>query len=115
MISIFLEEKVLFDVLHLLNLNDYFIQQAKGVDSFVDSGGRRLPRSIIQKIMIARLIIGKPKLLLMEDPLSFIDDKEKNRIIDYFMSKERNWTVIVVSDYQYWKDKCDKEISLNNI
>ncbi len=99
--------------LKLLKIDEYLIHQPKGIDSFVDSGGRRLPRSIIQKLMIARIIIGKPKLLLMEDPLQFIEDEEKKRIIDYIMDKQRPWTVLVVSDFYYWKDKSDRIIELN--
>lgn len=100
-------------IIQILGLAEYLKQQPQGVDSFVDSGGRRLPRAIIQKIQVARLIIGQPKLLLMEDPLGFIENEEKKRIIDYIMSKDRNWTVIVVSDFLYWKEKSDKEINLS--
>nr|WP_255785050.1 ABC transporter ATP-binding protein [Membranihabitans maritimus] len=107
------EEKELSNVLRIVNLNDYHIRQPKGIDSKVESGGRRLPRSIIQKILIARLLIGNPKLLLMEDPLQFIEDAEKIRIIDYIMSKDREWTVIVISDFNYWKKQCDKILDLS--
>ena len=99
-------------VLRTLKLDEYFIHQPEGINGFVDSGGRRLPRSIIQKILVARLIINKPKLLLMEDPLQFIDEGEKRRIIDYIMDKNQDWSVIIVSDYYYWKEKSDRVITL---
>lgn len=107
------DEKQLSDVLQLLNMNNYLIQQTKGLDSYLDSGGRRLPRSFVQKILLARLIIGEPKLLLMEDPLQFIDDEEKKKIIDYIMAKERNWTAVIVSDFYYWKEKSDGQIEIS--
>ncbi len=99
-------------VLETLYLNDYVIHQPKGVETFVDSGGRRLPRSIIQKILIARIIIADPKLLLLEDPLQFISEAEKIKIVDYIMDKKRKWTVIVVSDFYYWKEKATQIIEL---
>jgi len=102
-------------VLHILNilgLDDYLVHQPKGLESYVDSGGRRLPRSVIQKLLIARILVGKPKLLLMEDPLQFLDESEKKRIIDYIMHKDRNWTVLVVSDFYYWEEKCTRTIEL---
>lgn len=105
-------EREIAKILKILNLNDYLIHQPNGIDSFVDSGGRRLPRSIIQKILVARIIIGNPKLLLMEDPLQFIGEEEKKRIIDYIMDKNRNWTVLVVSDFYYWKEKSNNIIEL---
>ena len=48
----------------------------------------------------------------MEDPLQFIADHEKKQIIDYIMDKDQPWTVIVISDYFYWKEKCTKIIEL---
>ena len=105
------EEEIL-EVTKILGLGDYFAHQPQGIDSMLDSGGRRLPRSIIQKILIARTIVGRPKLLLLEDPLQFVEEEEKKRIIDYIMDKQHNWTVLVVADYYYWKEKCTRNIKL---
>ncbi|MEL6866696.1 MAG: ABC transporter ATP-binding protein [Bacteroidota bacterium] len=101
------------EVIEVLRLNDFLIHQPQGIDSLVDSGGRRLPRSIIQKILIARIIVGEPRLLLMEDPLQFVEEHEKKRIIDYLMNKERPWTLVVVSDFYYWKEKCSQLLTLS--
>jgi len=108
-----ISERKISSILDLLKLNDYLIHQPQGIDSFVDSGGRRLPRSIIQKLLVARILIDKPRLLLMEDPLQFIEDDEKKRIIDYIMDEKQKWTVVVVSDYFYWEEKSNKVIQLN--
>jgi len=102
----------LAEITKLLYLDAYIIHQPLGIETLVDSGGRRLPQSIIQKILIARTIIDKPKLLLMEDPLQFIAAEEKTRIVDYIMDKKRDWTVLVVSDFNYWKDKSERIINL---
>jgi len=108
-----ISEKELLKVIKLLRLDKYLNRQAKGMESFVDSEGRRLPRSIIQKMLIARIIIGKPKLLLMEDPLQFIEQDEKKRIIDHIMHQEQDWTVVVISDFYYWEKKCNRILELN--
>jgi len=99
-------------VTRVLNLQEYLLHQPKGIDSFVDTGGRRLPRTILQKLLVARIIINKPQLLLMEDPLQFIEESEKKRIIDYLTDQQHNWSILVVSDFYYWKEKCDRIIEL---
>jgi len=57
--------------------------------------------------------IAQPKLLLLEDPLYFVDEDTKKQIIDYIMSPERDWTVVVVADYYYWKEKTTDTINLS--
>ena len=100
------------EVISILGLSNYVAHQSKGVNTVIDSGGRRLPRSIIQKLLIARAVLGDPKLLLLEDPLQFVSEDEKKRIIDYLMDKDKDWTVIVVADYYYWTTKCTQVIDL---
>lgn len=107
-----INDEAITNIVKVLQLEEYLANQPKGIESFVDSGGRRLPRSILQKLLIARIIINKPKLLLMEDPLQFINDEEKKRIINYLLDEQHNCTILVVSDFYYWKEKCDKIIEL---
>lgn len=107
------EQKIL-EVVRLLGLEEFLVRQPGGLNCAIDSGGRRLPRSFIQKLLVARTIVGDPIFLLMEDPLQFVGDEEKNKIIDYIMDPERNWTVIVVADYAYWKTKSTQVLELKN-
>ena len=108
-----ISEKNLAETIEVLRLEDYLIHQPKSIDTLVNSGGRRLPRSIIQKLIIARMIVNKPKLLLIEDPLQFIEENEKKRIIDYLMDEQHNWTIIVISDFYYWREKSNRIIDLD--
>jgi ABC-type bacteriocin/lantibiotic exporter with double-glycine peptidase domain len=107
-----ISDKKIAEIIHLLGIDTYLRTQTKGIESLVDSGGRRLPRSIMQKIIIARVIINEPKLLLLEDPLQFVSDDEKVQIIDYLTSSERNWTLVVVADYHYWSERATHQFEL---
>lgn len=109
-----ISDKDLRRTVEMLKLNEWFIRQPKGIDCFVDSGGRRLPRSVIQKLLIARMIVNRPQLILMEDPLQFVPHDEKIKIIDHLMSEEHRCTVIVISDFYYWEEKCTQIIDLNH-
>jgi ABC-type bacteriocin/lantibiotic exporter with double-glycine peptidase domain len=102
----------LSEILNELGLNKQFQQLSLQLDSIIDANGRRLPQNTIQKIQLARLLVGNPKLLLLEDPLLYIDKDEKKRIIDYLTNKNRNWTLIVISDEEYWIGKCNKTIQM---
>jgi ABC-type ATPase involved in cell division len=62
-----------------------------------------LSSSNAQKLLLARSIISRPKILFYEDPTDNMDDKVANEIIDFITAKEHQWTIIVSSKNQYWK------------
>lgn len=85
-----------------------------GMDTVINSDGRHLTRSVIQKIMIARAIIFRPKILFLEEPTLGMDPKAAMQIIDFLVSPENDWTIIVSSVDPYWKKVCNREIDLDN-
>ena len=85
-----------------------------GIDTIINSDGRHLTRSVIQKIMIARAIISRPKILFLEEPTISMDPKAARQIIDFLVNPENNWTVIVSSIDEYWIKACSREIDMNN-
>jgi len=105
-------QKEISAILELLGLSNFVAHLPKGTQTKLDSGGRRLARSIIQKIHLARILVGKPGLLLLEDPLQFVEPDEKRRIIDYLMDPSRPWTVLIVADFGYWEEKSTQVITL---
>ncbi|MCF8451689.1 MAG: ATP-binding cassette domain-containing protein [Pedobacter sp.] len=85
-----------------------------GLDTIINSDGRHLTRSVIQKIMIARAIISRPKVLFLEEPTISMDPRAARQIIDFLVSPENSWTIIVSSIDEYWKKACNREIDMNN-
>ncbi len=85
-----------------------------GLETKIFPEGRQLSSSNAQKILLARSIIHKPKILLYEDPTDKMDEKVANEIIDFITSEKNNWTLIVSSKNPYWKTKCNREITMEN-
>jgi len=88
------EVKEVFRNLHLI---DFVSGRSNGFYSLIDPQGSGLAESTVQKLLIARAVILRPKLLLIEDNLDAIDEDEKNDIINYLSDKENKWTVVAVS------------------
>ena len=76
--------------------------------------GKQLSSSNAQKILLARSIINKPKILFYEDPLDKMDDDVARKIIDFITSDANKWTVIVSSKNVYWKQKCHRKIVMKD-
>ncbi len=107
-----ISDKKMSEILKVLYLNEYFAHQPKGLDTVIDSGGRRLPGSVIRKLLLARILVKEPQLLLLEEPLQSVEAGERKRIVDYIMDDARDWTVFVVSDYEGWERKCTQVLRL---
>jgi ABC-type bacteriocin/lantibiotic exporter with double-glycine peptidase domain len=86
----------------------------KGLDTRIYPEGRQLSSSNAQKVLLARSIIHKPKILFYEDPTDTMDEKVANEIIDFITSDKNNWTIIVSSKNPYWETKCNRKITMKN-
>lgn len=101
-------------VIENVHLTKFIKSHPKGLDMHLKSEGKGLPSSVVQKIVLARTIVHKPKLLIMEEPLDKMDTKQANEIIDFLTSPEHDWTLIVASQNPYWLEKSNHSIGLKN-
>lgn len=96
-----------------VQLTSFIKSLPKGLDTPIFPESKQLSSSNAQKILLARSIIKKPKMLFYEDPTSTMDEVEANEIIDFLTSKENSWSIIVSSKNPYWNTKCDRIIKMN--
>lgn len=83
-----------------------------GLDTPIEISGSKLSKSVFQRIIIARSIVHKPKLLLLENHLDFIEQNMKIKIIDFLTDKKNGWTFICISNDTYMQEKCDHIIQM---
>ena len=85
-----------------------------GLNTQIFPNGQQLSSSNAQKIILARSIINKPKILFYEDPLDKMDPKATREIIDFITNPINNWTIIVSAKNNYWNEKCNRKITMQN-
>ncbi|GAA3608717.1 ABC transporter ATP-binding protein [Flavivirga amylovorans] len=102
----------LHEILKQVGLLDFIKTQPKGLMTMMHPEGQQIPFTVSKRILLARAIIQNPKLLILKDPLENFEEKEVNRIINYLISPERDWTLIISSRNPSWKDKCTKSMKL---
>ena len=95
-------------------LSEFIKELPKGFDTPIDISGQKPSKSIIQRIIIARSIVNKPKLILLENHIDFIEESERNKIIDFLTNKNHGWTLISVSNDLYLQSKSDIIINMND-
>lgn len=97
-----------------VQLGSFIKTLPEGLDTKIFPDGRQLSSSNAQKILLARSIINKPKIVFYEDPLDKMDKEATKDIIDFLTNSSNQWTVIVSSKNNYWEEKCGRKITLQN-
>jgi len=102
------------DVLDKLKLTSLIKSLPKGLDTELISEGKQVNSSTVQKILLARCIILKPKILFLEEPTDKLDKETAKEIIDVLTNENNPWTLVVVAKGNYWKTKCKTIYTLEN-
>ncbi|MDI1316422.1 ATP-binding cassette domain-containing protein [Flavobacterium sp.] len=95
-----------------VKLGSFIKSLPDGLDTKIFPEGRQLSSSNAQKIILARSIINRPKIVFYEDPIDKMDEDAAREIIDFLTDPKNNWTLIVSSKNKYWEQKCTRKITM---
>jgi ABC-type bacteriocin/lantibiotic exporter with double-glycine peptidase domain len=102
----------IFKVIEVVGLRDFVRSLPVGLNTMLYPEGKQISYTISKKIILARAIIKKPKLLILEDSLDQFEPKEVNEIIDFLSQPSHKWAIIVISRNQRFEEVCNKTIEL---
>ena len=100
--------------LESVGLLQFVKEQEKGLHTILYPEGRQIPYTITKKILLARSIVRKPKLLLLKDPLDQFHEDEAAKIMDFLVDPSNPWALIVVSENSKWASHCETIIQMDN-
>lgn len=83
----------MFRLSKITGLYNFILSLKEGFDTMLDPAGKKLPRKIVQTILLMRALLGRHRLLLLEEPDSFID-KENIPAIQEFIRSDINATIV---------------------
>lgn len=83
--------------LDVAQFSDDLVNLTDGISTILVSGGRNLSRGQVQRLLIARAIAEHPKLLILDEAFTGIDERTKLKIIDSLFMQENGWTVLDIS------------------
>ncbi|MCJ7466497.1 MAG: ATP-binding cassette domain-containing protein [Maribacter sp.] len=100
--------------LEKVGLQTFIKQQPKGLNTMLYPEGQQIPYTVSKKIVLARSIVRRPKLLILNDPLNQFDELEALQIIKFLTDSNNPWALVVVSQDQKWLGHFEKVITLDN-
>lgn len=94
-----------------LGLTDFVQSHSAGYDYVLDPSGKKLPKTIRQKILLIRALLGKNRLLLLEEPFEDLDEPARKALIDIIKNRS-NCTVLIASNDTTIAKECDTVLHL---
>ncbi len=89
-----------------LDLIDFLKEQPNGLNTIIYPEGKQLSYTLSRKLILARAILKKPRLLILEDPLNQMTREEAMNIIQLLTNPKNNWGLVVVSRNHDWETYC---------
>lgn len=77
--------------------HDFILQQPDGYDTDLAQGGLNLSGGQKQRLCIARAMIKKPKILILDDSTSAVDTATEAKIRESFYNELKDTTVIIIA------------------
>ncbi len=85
------------DVLEHVGLLDPVLQLPDGLDTPLVDGGFPLTTNQARKLMLARAIVGRPRLLLIDGLLDALPDEEVGLLSALLFDLKQPWTLVMVT------------------
>ena len=100
--------------LEQVGLSDSINAMPRGLETHLISGGKGLSKTMIQKLILARCLAKKPKLIVLNDFFTTLSKSDKMELLACVTKSERPCTVIVVSKDPIIMSACDRVILMQD-
>lgn len=97
-----------------VGLNHYVQRLPNGYDTILKPEGKNVPNSVRARILLARSLAPRPKLLAMESFLNNLEQPDRLAIAEFLTSPDRSWTLVTITDDPFLASKCDRVIIMKD-
>jgi ABC-type bacteriocin/lantibiotic exporter with double-glycine peptidase domain len=93
-----------------LGLYDFIAGLKEGLNTQLETSGKRLPATVIHKILLVRALVKGPKLVLMEEPFASLEEPFRSNLRN--LLEQMSSTIVVISNDVLFAKQCNKTIYL---
>lgn len=98
------------EAIKAVGIEEEVYSMEKGLYTELVSGGKTLSSGLANKLILARLVAKKPKIMILNDFFRVFEKTEKNRLVNYLTDKSHHWTLIIVTNDPVVMQACDRVI-----
>ncbi|MCX2738404.1 peptidase domain-containing ABC transporter [Pontibacter anaerobius] len=100
--------------IELTGLTQFVHTLPDGLHAYLTGGSMRLPGSVARKIVMARSLVQRPKLLIIDNLWAGMAKKDKMEFLRLLTSPQFDWTILIVSNDREVMELCDRTILLQD-
>jgi putative ABC transport system ATP-binding protein len=100
------------EALQVVELWDEVLALPNGLDTLLQTGGFPFSQSQTARLMLARALVAKPRLLLIDGTLDLLPPRMRHRIWERISHVGQPWTVLLTTHDPTIIEKCDKVLEL---
>jgi ABC-type bacteriocin/lantibiotic exporter with double-glycine peptidase domain len=100
--------------LECVGLTEFVFSLPDGLHTVLIGGGRQLPQSVARKMALARTLVKKPRLLILDDFLLGLAGQEKSRILTRIAEASEGMTILLSSNDARVMKWCDRTVVLRD-
>ncbi|MTI22795.1 ATP-binding cassette domain-containing protein [Fulvivirga sp. RKSG066] len=108
------EPKDAVEAINMLRIDDEINAMPQGINTPIVSSGKGLSNSLINKIILARCLAKKPRMLILNDFFENFIKTERCELIEILTQKEHQWTVVIVSNDSTVMKACDEVLLMKD-
>jgi putative ABC transport system ATP-binding protein len=98
--------------MELVNMWDEALELSHGLDTMLQSGGFPLSNAQRARLMLARAIVARPRVLLIDAVLELLSPPERLTIWRSLSDKKQPWTLVISTYDEGILASCDQKIEL---
>ena len=94
--------------------DEFIDKMPKGYDTYIEQGGSNVSGGQKQRLCIARALVAKPKVLILDDSTSAVDTATDAKIRSAFREDIPNTTKLIIAQRISSVQDCDRVIVMDN-
>ena len=105
------QKETVLPLIKQTGLQPFLASLKQGFDTELDPAGKRLPRNVVQKILLVRALAHKPKLLLLDEPWHNLE-AHTAAAIQHLLHQLPDTTVVIATNDLPFAMQCHQQIQL---
>ena len=102
--------EIAVQAIEMVGLDKIINEFPEGLNTHIVSGGKGFSNSFVNRLILARCLAKKPKLLILNDYFDAFQKSDKLELINLLTKKDNAWTLMAVSNDPIIMAACDSVV-----